>query len=79
MKRRFFRGFKVRIPRKLKKAAKYGVIIRYHRWYSYDYDYPDGYEGERLYVVIGRHNKWKEKVLSILNRGEGFPYVETWW
>ena len=25
MKRRFFRGFKVRIPRKLKKAAKYGV------------------------------------------------------
>ena len=27
MKRRFFRGFKVRIPRKLKKAAKGGILI----------------------------------------------------
>lgn len=28
MKRRFFRGFKVRIPRKLKKAARYGIERR---------------------------------------------------
>lgn len=79
MRRRFFRGFKVHIPRKLKKAAKYGVKIKYCRWYSFDYDYPAGYQGEKQYVVIGRHNKWKEKVLSILYREEGFPYVETWW
>ena len=79
MRRRFFRSFKIRIPRKLKKAAKYGVKIMYHRWYSRDYDYPDGYQGEKQYVVIGRHTKWKGKVLSTLYREEGFPYVETWW
>lgn len=64
MKRRFFRGFKVRIPRKLKKAAKYGIERRVfptteekvtsfgHAFIHY----------ERVeFVVVGKPTKWKAK------------------
>lgn len=78
MRRKLFSNrFKIRIPRKLKKAAKYGVIINRHNWHSWDY--PAGYQGEEEYVIIGRNNKWKEKVLRILYREKGFYYVETWY
>lgn len=64
MKRRFFSPFKARIPRKLKKAAKYGIERRV---------YPTTEEKETSFghvfihnervelVVVGKRTKWKAK------------------
>lgn len=63
MKRRFFRGFKVRIPRKLKKAAKY-VVERYvnpTKVRIYIRDYKFVYEESVEYVIVGRRTKWKAR------------------
>lgn len=78
MRKRFFRNFKVRVPRKLKKAAKYGVIVKLHNRYFWNPCYSAGKHFEKEYIVVGRHNKWKKKVLSILYRENGFYYVKTW-
>lgn len=63
MKRRFFRGFKVRIPRKLKKAAKYGVkrYVYPNKTRIYVRDNKSFYEESVEYVTVGRRTKWKQK------------------
>lgn len=63
MKRRFFRGFKVRIPRKLKKAAKYGVkrCVYPNKTRIYVHDYKFVYEESVEYVIVGRRTKWKAR------------------
>lgn len=63
MKRRFFRGFKVRIPRKLKKAAKYGVkrYVYPNKTRIYVRDNKYVYEESVEYVTVGRRTKWKVK------------------
>ena len=63
MKRRFFRRFKVRLPRKLKKAAKFGIERRVYpnkiRIYIRDYKFV--YEENVEYVIVGRRTKWKAR------------------
>lgn len=63
MRRRFFRGFKVRIPRKLKKAAKFGIERRVYpnKIRIYIRDYKSVYEENVEYVILGRRTKWKVK------------------
>lgn len=63
MKRRFFRGFKVRIPRKLKKAAKYGVkrYVYSNKTRIYVRDNKSVYEESVEYVTVGRRTKWKAR------------------
>ena len=62
MARRFFRGFKIRIPRKLKKAAKYGVERHVNptkiRIYMRDYKFV--YEENVEYVIVGRRTNGKQ-------------------
>lgn len=81
MRRRFFRGFKVRIPRKLKKAAKYGVkqylhpaIIAkcmVHRTTLM-------YEDKTEFLIIGRRTKWKLKARSEIIKEHKRVVVEMW-
>ena len=64
MRRRFFRNFKARIPRKLKKAARYGIERRiYPTTEEKDTDVGHAYvytENVKL-VILGRRTKWKVK------------------
>lgn len=64
MKRRFFRFYKDRIPRKLKKAARYGIERRiYQTTEEKDTDVGHAYvytENVKL-VILGRRTKWKVK------------------
>lgn len=64
MRRRFFRGFKVRIPRKLKKAAKYGVkrYVYPNKTRIYVRANKFVYEESVEYVTVGRRTKWKARV-----------------
>lgn len=62
MRRRFFRSFKVRIPRKLKKAARFGIERRVspkteekNTAVDHTYIYTENVE----YVILGRRTKWK--------------------
>ena len=64
MRRRFFRNFKARIPRKLKKAARYGIEIRIYPTteeketaFGHSFIYNERAE----YVIVGRHTKWKSR------------------
>lgn len=64
MRRRFFRYFKVRIPRKLKKAARYGIERRIYPTteeketaFGHSFIYNERVE----YVIVGRHTKWKAR------------------
>lgn len=64
MARRFFRGFKIRIPRKLKKAARYGIERRIYPTteeketaFGHSFIYNERVE----YVIAGRHTKWKAR------------------
>lgn len=64
MNRRFFRNFKARIPRKLKKAARYGIERRVYpkakekdTAVGHAYSYTENVE----YVILGRRTKWKQK------------------
>lgn len=60
MKRRFFRGFKARIPRKLKKAAKYGITHSVqHRATNTDGRY--NVQEIHSWSIQGRSTKWKVK------------------
>lgn len=63
MRRRFFRGFKVRIPRKLKKSVKYGVkrYVYPNKIRIYIRDNKFVYEENVEYVIVGRHTKWKAR------------------
>ena len=64
MKRRFFGNFKARIPRKLKKAARYGIERRvYPKTEEKDtavghaYIYTENVK----FVILGKRTKWKQK------------------
>lgn len=64
MERRFFRGFKVRIPRKLKKAARYGIERRVYPTteeketaFGHAFIYNERVE----FVIVGKPTKWKAK------------------
>lgn len=65
MERRFFRRFKVRIPRKLKKAARYGVRKTYIPTTTEEKETAFGhtlhYTEKVAYVIIGKRTKWKVK------------------
>lgn len=65
MKRRFFRSFKARIPRKLKKAAKYGVEKRVHPTEIKTSVVPSDmifkYDEKVEYLIIGRRTKMEIK------------------
>ena len=63
MKRRFFK-FGCRIPRKLKKAARYGIERRIYPTteeketaFGHSFIYKERVE----YVIVGRHTKWKAR------------------
>ena len=65
MRRRFFRYFNVRIPRKLKKAARYGIKKRIYPTteeketaFGHSFIYNERVE----YLIVGRHTKWKARV-----------------
>lgn len=64
MRRRFFRFFKTRIPRKLKKAAKYGIERRiYPTTEEQEISFGHAFiHNERVeYVIVGKRTKWKAK------------------
>ncbi len=63
MRRRFFRFSKARIPRKLKKAVKYGVkrYVYPNKIRIYIRDYKCVYEENVEYVIVGRRTKWKAR------------------
>lgn len=64
MRKRFFGRFRARIPRKLKKAAKYGIERRVYptteeKENSFDHAF---IHKERVeFVVVGKPTKWKSK------------------
>ena len=65
MGQRCFRSFWVRVPRKLKKAARYGIERRIYPYdrrevnclWSHSFIYNERVE----YVIVGRHTKWKAR------------------
>lgn len=64
MRRRFFRFFKARIPRKLKKAAKYGIERRiYPTTEEQETSFGHAFiHNERVEcVIVGKRTKWKAK------------------
>lgn len=64
MERRFFGRFKVRIPRKLKKAARYGVERRIYPTTEEKetaFGHTLHYTEKVAYVIIGKRTKWKVK------------------
>lgn len=92
MKRRFFRYFKARIPRKLKKAAKYGVTHSVqHRATNTDGTY--SVQEIHSWSIQGRSTKWKvkatykcaaeykrminEEMLSWMNRRQDEIYLQN--
>lgn len=64
MRRRFFRFFKARIPRKLKKAARYGIERRiYPTTQETETAYGHAFiHNERVeFAIVGKRTKWKLK------------------
>lgn len=80
MKRRFFRGFKVRIPRKLKKAAKYGVkrYVNPTKVRIYVSDYKFVYEENVEYIIGGRRTKWKARIRFAAIKEEKRRLADMW-
>lgn len=81
MKRRFFRSFKARIPRKLKKAAKFGIERRVsqkteEKNTAVDHAYI--YTENVKYVILGRRTKWKVKACFKLIKEHKRILVEMW-
>lgn len=80
MARRFFGGFKIRIPRKLKKAAKYGVERHVNptkiRIYMRDYKFV--YEENVEYVIVGRRTKWKARARFAVIKEDKRRLADTW-
>ena len=79
MERRFFRRFKVRIPRKLKKAARYGVE---RRIYPTQKETAFGYafiHNERVeFAIVGKPTKWKTKARLALIKEERQRIARMW-
>ena len=64
MRRRFFRRFKARIPRKLKKAARYGIERRIYpttEEKETSLRYALIYNERVEYAIVGKRTKWKVK------------------
>ncbi len=82
MRKRFFRGFKVRVPRKLKKAAKYGVERRVYpteiKKSVVSSDTIFKYDEKVEYLIIGRRTKWKLKARSEIIKERKRILVEMW-
>ena len=64
MRKRFFGRFKARIPRKLKKAARYGIERRIYPTteekntaFGHAFIYNERVE----FVIVGKPTKWKAK------------------
>lgn len=81
MRRRFFGRFKARIPRKLKKAAKFGIERRVYpkteeknTTVSHAYIYTENVK----YVILGRRTKWKVKACFKLIKEYKRQLVYMW-
>lgn len=81
MRRRFFGRFKARIPRKLKKAAKFGIEIRVYpkteeknTTVGHAYIYTENVK----YVILGRRTKWKVKTCFKLIKEYKKQLVYMW-
>lgn len=82
MKRRFFRGFKVRIPRKLKKAAKYGVERRVYQAdenETFPITLVLNYRERVKFVIVGRRTKWKLKARLACEKEERQRIARMWY
>lgn len=82
MRKRFFRRFKVRIPRKLKKAARHGIE---RRVYPADENEISpitlvlNYNiGKVVFVIVGKRTKWKQKARLACMREERRRLVYLW-
>lgn len=80
MRRRFFRGFKARIPRKLKKAAKFGIE---RRVYQDENEISPitlvlNYRERVKFVLVGRRTKWKLKACSACAKEEKIRIAYLW-
>lgn len=81
MRKRFFRRFKVRIPRKLKKAAGYGVERRIYPTteekvtaFGHAFIYNERVE----FVIVGKPTKWKAKARLALIKEYNRQLAYTW-
>lgn len=80
MKKRFFKLFGWRIPRKLKKAAKYGVE---RRVYQDENEISPitlvlKYRERVKFVVVGKCTKWKQKACLACMREERRSLIRLW-
>lgn len=81
MNRRFFRNFKARIPRKLKKAARYGI----ERRVCQDENEISpitlvlNYRERVKFVVVGRRTKWKLKACLACEKEERQMIARLWY
>lgn len=78
---RFFRFFKARIPRKLKKAAKYGIE---RRVYQDENEISPitlvlNYKERVKFVVVGKRNKWKLKARLACEKEERQRIARLWY
>lgn len=81
MRRRFFRFFKTRIPRKLKKAARYGIERRIYPTteeketaFGHSFIYNERVE----YVIVGRRTKWKARARFAVIKEDKRRLADTW-
>lgn len=82
MRKRFFRRFKVRIPRKLKKAARYGIE---RRVYPADENEISPitlvlkHNMEKVvFVIVGKCTKWKQKARLACMKEERRRLIRLW-
>lgn len=81
MRKRFFRRFKVRIPRKLKKAAKYGIERRVCPADENKISLITlvlKHTGKVVFVIVGKRTKWKQKARLACMREERRRLVYLW-
>lgn len=82
MGQRCFRSFWVRVPRKLKKAAKYGVKQYLHPAIIAKcmvHRIPTlMYEDKTEFLIIGRRTKWKLKARSEIIKEHKRVIAEMW-
>lgn len=81
MIKRFFESFKARLPRKLKKAAKYGIERR-----VYPADESEispitlvlKHMEKVVFVIVGKCTKWKQKACLACMREERRRLIRLW-
>lgn len=80
MRKRFYR-FKVRIPRKLKKAAKYGIERRvYPTTEEKETSFGHAFIHNEMveFVVVGKRTKWKAKARLACEKEERQRIARLW-